>query len=170
MSTIADEKLLIGRILSTFGVKGWVKVMSFTEDRAGIAAYRPWQLMLRGQWKIVSPLASRQQGKGVVAHLDGVESCEEAERLIGADIYIDKSLLATPEQGVYYWFDLEGLRVKNLEGVDLGIVDHLFASGANDVIVIKGERERLVPYLRDQVVMDVDLVHGVMTVDWDSEF
>ena len=107
----------------------------------------------------------------VVAKLAGCNDRDAAEQLVGAEISIRRTQLpATTEPGEFYWTDLVGLRVQTVEGVDLGRIERLFETGANDVIVVQGERERLVPYVWEQVVRDVDLEAGVMHVDWDPEF
>ncbi len=164
------EMILLGSITATFGIKGWVKVFSHTEDRAGIAKYDPWHIKLRGEWRTIRALEARPQGKGVVARLEGVDDCNAAEAYIGAEIYIPRDKLPAAQAGEVYWIDLEGLRVVNLEGGELGIVDYLFDCGANDVLVVKGDRERLIPYIKDQVIIKVDLETGVLTVDWDKDF
>lgn len=162
--------ILLGRVTATFGIKGWVKVFSHTEDRAGIGGYNPWHIKLRGEWLTVRPLEARTQGKGVVARLEGVDDCETAQGLIGAEIYIRRDQLPAVQEGEIYWIDLEGLRVVNVAGDDLGVVDYLFNCGANDVLVVKGDRERMIPYVKGQVVVDIDLEGGVLTVDWDKDF
>ena len=81
-----------------------------------------------------------------------------------------RDALPKPAPGELYWSDLEGLRVRTVEGRELGTVSHLFETGANDVIVVKGDRERLIPFLRDSVVREVDLAAGTMIVDWDPDF
>jgi 16S rRNA processing protein RimM len=91
-------------------------------------------------------------------------------RWIGADIRVDRALLPKPKPGEFYWIDLEGLRVRTTEGVELGTVSHLFATAANDVMVVKGERERLIPFIRDRFVTEVDIDGGTLVVDWDPEF
>jgi len=83
---------------------------------------------------------------------------------------VPRSELPDPGPDSFYWTDLEGLTVRTVAGVELGVVDHLLETGANDVLVLKGERERLIPYVRGAVVTDVDLEQGVITVDWDPEF
>jgi 16S rRNA processing protein RimM len=90
--------------------------------------------------------------------------------LIDCDIAVQREQLPALESGEYYWTDLQGLRVVNLEGVELGVVSHLFETGANDVLVVRGERERLIPYTTGEAIQEVDLDHGQITVDWDPEF
>ncbi len=116
-------------------------------------------------------VGGQRQGKLVVAALEGVADRDAAAALIGWDILIDKEQLPVPEQGEYYWADLVGLRVETEQGEALGIVDHLMETGANDVLVVKdGKKERLIPFLQQQTVLNVDIENGLMIVDWDPDF
>ena len=162
-------QLVVGRIGGLFGVRGWVKVFSYTEPRDNILSYSPWLLHIGGEWVTAKPVGGRIHGKGLVAQIEGYDDRDAAATLLGCDIAINRSQLPAAGQDEIYWADLVGLRVVTLEGVELGVVDHLFETGANDVLVLKGERERLLPYI-DQVVHEVDLAGGVMRVDWDPEF
>lgn len=165
-----DEKIILGRISGLFGVRGWVKVYSHTSPREGILGYPTWYLRCGDGWQAY-PLASGQaHGKGVVAKLAGFEDRDQAATLIGRDIAVGRAQLPKLQPGEYYWTDLEGLRVKNLEGVDLGVVSHLFETGANDVLVVKGDRERLIPYTWGEAVREVDPPTGFIVVDWDPDF
>jgi 16S rRNA processing protein RimM len=165
-----DGMIILGRISGLFGVRGWVKVYSHTSPRDGILRYKTWYLHQDGGWQAHKLAAGQAQGKGVVAKLAGFEDRDQAAALVGIDIAITRDQLPRLEPGEYYWADLEGLRVENLEGVDLGVVSHLFETGANDVLVVKGERERLIPYTMGEAVKEVDLQAGRILVDWDPDF
>ena len=165
-----EQHLLIGKISGVFGIKGWVKVFSYTEDRKNILDYSPWVLQKGEQRKVFNVVSGSAQGKSIVACLEGIDSRNDAELLTGWDIFIDASQLPPTEQNEYYWSDLVGLKVETTTGINLGVVDHLIETGANDVLVVAGERERLIPFLHQQTVINVDLKAGVMVVDWDSEF
>ena len=165
-----DGMIIIGRVSGLFGVRGWVKIYSHSSPREGILRYRTWYLESAGEWQAYKLISGRAQGKGVVAHLAGCDDRDGAAALIGRDIAIRREQLPALEPGEYYWTDLEGLRVENLQGVDLGVVSHLFETGANDVLVVKGDRERLIPYIMGQAVREVDLAAGRMVVDWDPDF
>jgi 16S rRNA processing protein RimM len=106
----------------------------------------------------------------VVAQIDGIVDRDQALTLMGWDVYISHEQLPAPDEGEYYWIDLIGLDVENLEGIQLGKVGSLFETGANDVLLIKGERERAIPFLQGQTVMSIDLAAGKMIVDWDADF
>jgi len=166
----ADRLLTVGRIVGIHGVEGWVKLESWTEPRLRIFSYRPWRLTLAGSEFEAASAQGHEQGKGMVAKLPGCDDRVAAAKLVGATIQVPRSALPKPKRGEYYWTDLEGLIVVTVDGVDLGKVSHLFATGANDVLVVRGERERLIPFVTGQFVKEVDLKAGRITVDWDPEF
>jgi len=170
MPKAPSDLVTVGRISGLYGVRGWVRVYSHTEPREGIVRYSPWYLRLGGEWRPVAVAEGRRHGKGVVARLEGCEDRDQAARLMGAEIAVRRDQLPPLPEGDYYWTDLEGLRVVNREGVELGTVERLMETGANDVLVVRGERERLVPYLPGRVVLGVDLEGGEIRVDWDPDF
>lgn len=170
---MADERaelLVVGRISGLYGVRGWLKIYSHTQPRENIIGYSPWLIGTEGAWRSVAVEDGRAQGKGVVAKLAGYDDRDAAAALIGHEIAIRRDQLERLTAGEYYWADLEGLRVVTLDGVELGVVDHLFETGANDVVVVRGDRERLVPFVRGDVIRKIDLQGGVMEVDWDPDF
>lgn len=164
-----DDYVILGRIAGIYGVRGWVKVYSETRQREDILRYPRWSLRRLSGWQEVAVLDGRAQSGGVVACLEGVEDRDQARALIGTDIAVRREELPPAETGTYYWADLEGLKVVNLEGVELGTVSHLFETGANDVLVVAGDRERLIPYTQ-AAVKEVDLAGGILRVDWDADF
>ncbi len=170
--TAAGRRVLIGRIVGLYGVQGWLKIESWAEPRMRIFDYQPWLLgAAPGAETQVSGVKGREQGKGMVAQLPGVNDREQAAAWIGSDIYVSRDQLPPPAEGEYYWVDLEGLEVVTTEDVSLGRVSHLFATGANDVVVVRdGARERLIPFVQGSYVRSVDLSAGRMVVDWDPEF
>lgn len=171
-----DRYVVMGKLTSPYGVKGWLKVYSYTSPMDGILDYPEWQLRLDGKTAMRQVVQGRRQGKGLVVSLEGVASREAAELWAGAEILLPKDALPALEAGEYYWHQLEGLRVVTREGVDLGRVSYLFETGANDVLVVRGDaeavddKERLLPFLPGQVVHEVDLDAVRMTVDWDPDF
>ncbi len=122
-----------------------------------------------GAWAPLRVLDGRSQGRGLIARLEGCTDRDQAHALIGAEIAIDLAQLPALGAGEYYWAQLEGLRVVNLQGVELGRVSHLLETGANDVLVVKGEREHLIPYI-GAVIRAVDTEAGLIRVDWDPDF
>jgi 16S rRNA processing protein RimM len=164
-----NDYVILGRVSGVYGLRGWVKVYSETRDRADILNYKRWFLRRPEGWQAVRLIEGRAQAKGVIARLEGVEDCDQARALIDTEIAVRKADLPPAEPGTYYWADLVGLKVVNLEGVELGTVSHLFETGANDVVVVQGERERLIPFTRD-AVKNVDLESRLIRVDWDADF
>jgi 16S rRNA processing protein RimM len=147
-----------------------VRVFSYTEPRDNIVHYQPWYLKRDGEWQEQELAEGRQHGKGVVARLAGCADRDMASLLIGFEIGVRRDQLPTAQSGEYYWSDLQGLEVVTLAGEPLGVVDHLLETGANDVLVVRGERERLIPFVPGQVIHEVDLERGEIRVDWDKDF
>jgi len=168
---VTEDFVILGRISGVHGVRGWVKVYAETRAREDILRYSPWYLHGPAGWQARKPLEGRVQSSGVVVvHLEGIESVDQARTLIDAEIAVKREQLPELKHGEYYWSDLEGLRVVNVDGIDLGAVSHLFETGANDVLVVTdGERERLIPFTKD-TVKKVDLGAREIHVDWDPEF
>ena len=164
--------ILLGRVVGAFGVRGEVKVESWTEPRRQIFRYQPWTLRdPQGRERELLGARGREAGKHLVAVLPGIEDRDAAEALRGTEILVPRSALPPPKPGEYYWVDLEGLAVRTVEGVPLGTVSHLFSTGANDVIVVRDhERERMIPFVQPQYVTAVDFDAGTITVDWDPDF
>jgi 16S rRNA processing protein RimM len=160
----------VGKISGVFGIKGWVKVFSYTDDRENILDYSPWLLKKAGETKTVKVITGNLQGKAVVAQLDGIQDRDHAASLMGWDIFITPEQLPKAASDEYYWSDLVGLKVENTEGVDFGVITGLLETGANDVIIVQGERERCIPFLQGKTVVSIDLNTGKMIVDWDADF
>jgi 16S rRNA processing protein RimM len=175
MSEADTNTLVIGRIRGVFGVKGWVKIHSYTEPMENLLRYGHCQIKGRQGWEAVTIDAGKLHGKGLVAHIKGIDDREQAAALQNCDIAIPASELPELEQEEYYWRQLQGLTVFSGDEL-LGRVDHLLDTGANDVLVVKpcegsrDKRERLIPWLRETVVQRVDIAAGRMEVDWDPEF
>jgi 16S rRNA processing protein RimM len=164
----SDRRITIGRVIGLFGVGGWIKVYSHTRPREAILNYSPWQMAIDGAWRQLDLAEGRLQGKGIIAQLKGYGDRDAAASLVGADIAINVSQLPAAGAQEYYWAELEGLRVVNQAGETLGQVSYLLETGANDVLVVQGERERLIPFAKG-VVQRVDRQAGVIYVDWDAE-
>ncbi len=164
------RRILLGRVAGAFGVRGELRLVSWTEPRSAIFKYQPWILRVGAAEREVSGVRGRDTGKHLVATFPDVSDRDQAEALSGAELWVPRDRLPPPRPGQYYWVDLEGLEVVTLEGVRLGTVSHLFDTGANPVMVVAGERERLLPFVMDQYVASVDLEGRRITVDWDPEF
>jgi 16S rRNA processing protein RimM len=164
--------ILLGRIVGAHGVRGELKLESFTEPFEAILKYQPWQLRLRASEREVVGVRGRPNEKGLIIRLPEVDDRNAAELMRGAEIYVMRSVLPKPKPGEFYWVDLEGLRVRNLEDIEFGKVSHLFDTGANDVMVVKGndDKERMIPFVMDQFIKQVDFDNGEILVDWDADF
>ncbi len=167
---MTDQYILLGQISGVFGVKGWIKVFSYTDPRQGIVDYSYWYLKQGSKFQRINVIEGKRQGKLVIACLDGIYSREKAEILAGQEIYIEHAQLPETADHEYYWNDLLGLRVETNLGVDLGKIDSMMRTGANDVVVVSGDKERLIPFLQGTTVLNVDIEKGMMLVDWDPDF
>lgn len=159
----------MGRIAVPYGVRGWVNVNPDTELLDGLFDYPAWWVKTEAGWRAFSVEDAKVHGDHLVAKFEGIEDRDQAFRLKGKPVAVPREELPEPEEDEYYWSDLVGMKVENLQHVKLGTIAELFATGANDVIVVKGDRERLIPFI-DQVVLEVDLAGKHMLVDWDAEF
>ena len=165
---LTNEKLIVlGRVSGLFGVKGWVKIYSYTVPREAILDYRECLLGTDGKWTKAEFAEGQSHGKSVIARYVGVDDREAAAQLIGRDIAVSRDKLPQPDADEYYWADLEGLAVVSPDGTPLGVVSKVMATGANDVLVVKGDKEILVPFIMHDVIHSVDLDKGEITVDWD---
>ena len=164
----AHKPVELGYISAVHGIKGWVKVHSWTKPMEAIFNYQPW--LLEKDKKPVDIVDGRKQGKGLAALLPDCEDRDQAARLVGQKIFCRREQLPATDEDEYYWSDLEGLEVRTTHGESLGRVERMMETGANDVMVIRGDRERLVPFVQGQYVTRVDLEEGLIEVDWDPEF
>jgi 16S rRNA processing protein RimM len=183
--TDSSDPVVVGRLTQPYGLKGWIKVHSYTESMENLLALclqKPegCQIFRAEQWQPVTVEAGKRHGKGLILKLKGVETPEQARLYSGCDLAVPVSALPPLADDEIYWYQLEGLRVvvddPQRGELVLGRVDHLFETGANDVVVVKpcegsiDDRERLLPYLPRRVVLDINLAAGTMKVDWDPDF
>ncbi|MBT3197842.1 MAG: ribosome maturation factor RimM [Gammaproteobacteria bacterium] len=165
-----DSPVLLGRVSGLFGVRGWVRIYSYTSPRENILAYPSWRLHQNGGEQAYTVSQGHRQGKGVVAQLEGISDRTTAESLLGAEIFVARDALQPPALNEYYWSDLVGCQVVNLQQEALGEVANLMETGANDVLIVKAEREeRLIPFV-DPWVQEVELDKRLIRVDWPSDF
>lgn len=165
-----DTIVTLGQINGVFGVKGWVKVYSYTAQQDAIFGYKPWYLLQGQYWQKVELIAGQRQGKGLIALIDGYDTRDAALALRNTLVGAKRSCLPQLSEGEFYWSDLIGLSVKTIDGQVLGKIDSLVETGANDVMVVKGQREHWIPWVMYDVVKSVDLVGGLVEVDWDADF
>ena len=171
MHTDPNHYVVLGQVLGVFGVKGWVKIRSDTEPRDNILHYSPWYLRQPEGWVSYRLSASQMQSKGLIVQFEGITDRDVAARLLGCEIGVPRDQLPVPAKGEYYWADLIGLRVRNLQGEELGKVTTLLETGANDVLVVRdNEQEYLIPYITGYYVLKVDPAAGFIEVDWQRDY
>jgi 16S rRNA processing protein RimM len=164
----AAKRIVVGRIAGVFGVKGWLKVMSYTSPRENILNYTPWQIQLKDTWREVCVQDWKAHNKGLTVVLEGIDDRDVARELTGADILVLRSQLEELPQGEYYQEDLLEMEVINREGKSLGRVKEIMETGANEVLVIEGEHRHLVPLVWDRYLLAIDQDTGVIRVDWEE--
>jgi 16S rRNA processing protein RimM len=167
--TSPDQLVAMGRIAGAFGIKGWIKVQPFTEGPGSLLAYRTWWIEDETGWCEREVEKAQVQGQAVAAKLAGCDDRDAAAAYRGRQVAVPRSALPKAAENEFYWADLIGLKVVNTADEDLGTVARVFETGANDVLVVEGGRERLIPFI-EQVVQQVDLPAGVIRVDWSSDF
>ena len=163
-----DKNVFVGKISSPHGIKGWVKVISYTDPLENILSYRDWFIKNDGSSKSFSIEDSRIQGKKIIVKLDGINDRNSAEDLKNKEILVSRKELPELEKNTFYWNDLLNLSVINQKGKQIGKVDSLFETGSNDVLVIVNEnKERfLVPFIMEEVIRKVDLAKEFISIDW----
>lgn len=166
---IGENLVEVGTLSGVYGVKGWLRVYSYTDPPENILSYGPW-LVGDGAPVLHEVLDGSVHGKGIIVRLAGIDDRDLARGLVGATIRVPRKRFAEVAAGEYYCSDLIGLQVRNHDGVAFGEVLDVMETGANDVLVIQGERRRLVPFLVPDVIRSVDLGAGTMDVDWDADF
>lgn len=159
----------MGHIVAPYGVRGWIKIQPQTEAVDGLLSYPRWWLARDQGWQEYKVVEGRAHGATLVARLEGCDDRDQAMALRGLQVAVPRSELPPPEEGEFYWCDLIGLKVENTRGEKLGQVEEVFATGANDVLVVRGERERLIPFIAP-VVVGVELENARILVDWEADF
>lgn len=175
---MSEQKIeVVGKLGSTYGIRGWLRLYSSTEQTESIFDYQPWFLNIKGQWQNVELESWRYHSNDLIVKLKGVEDREAAQLLTNTEIGVDLAVFPTLSDGDYYWHDLIGCQVVNLDGYTMGTVTELMETGSNDVLVVRatskdafGKQERLIPFLYEQVVKRVDLTTKTIEVDWDAGF
>lgn len=180
MSIDPSDLVVIGKVTSVYGVKGWVKIHSYTEPMENLLTYQHCYIEFNGSWQPLVLDDAKSHGKGLIALIKGVEDREQARLYSQCPIAIPAQELPETEEDEVYWHQLEGLQVMSTtaDGAEvlLGKVRHMMATGANDVLAVNSSqgsidnRERLIPWLPKQVIKEIDLDAGRILVDWDPEF
>jgi 16S rRNA processing protein RimM len=158
--------VVMGRVRAPHGLKGWVTIQPFTQEPDGLLDYPEWWLGGADVWKPYRVAEAIVRGATMVARFEGITDREVAAALKGREVAVPRSAMPAAGEGEFYWADLLGLEVRNREAVSLGRVEKILETGANAVLVVKGEKEVLVPLIQD-VLVNVDLGAGQLTVDWE---
>ena len=161
--------VVMGQVIAPYGVKGWIKIRTFTESIDSLSQYPSWWVSQESDWTEMRVLEARPHNDVLLARLENCDNRNMAELLNGHEIGVPRSALPQSQDGEYYWVDLIGLQVVNRQNVAMGEVTGLLQTGANNVLKVTGERERLIPIV-DDVLVEVDLKQRRITVDWDADF
>jgi 16S rRNA processing protein RimM len=161
--------VVMGRVRAPFGIKGWVKVQPFTHEVDGLLGYPAWWLNRAGEWNLQPVAEVTVHGPTVVVRFEGCEDREAAVKYTGAEVAIPRADLPATAKDEFYWADLIGAEVSNPRGESLGKVATLLETGANPVLVLEGDRERLVPFIAS-VVLEVDVAARRLVVEWERDY
>ena len=174
---VIGKDVTLGKVGAVYGIKGWLKIHSFTDDQEAILDYFPWSLKLGNKIQSVEITDWRKHNNGIVVKVAGIDDRDIAQKLVGSEIFVSEDALSDLPEGEFYWRDLIGMSVVTDKGYDLGQVSDIMETGANDVLVVKanlkdgfGKKERLIPYLMDQVILSISTENKQICVDWDPGF
>jgi 16S rRNA processing protein RimM len=174
---VIGKDVTLGKVGAVYGIKGWLKIHSFTDDQEAILDYFPWSLKLGNKIQSVDITDWRKHNNGLVVKVAGIDDRDVAQKLVGSEIFVSEEALSDLPEGEFYWRDLIGMAVVTDKGYDLGQVSDIMETGANDVLVVKanlkdgfGKKERLIPYLMDQVILSISAEDKQICVDWDPGF
>ncbi len=163
-----DDFILVGKIVGAHGVKGTVRILLYSgSDSALFKADSLYIKETEGDLKRYEITSLNLYGNIVRANLEGIVSRTQAKDIAGSFVFLTKNSLDVPEEGVWYWFELIGLSVLTKEGEPIGIVESIFPTGANDILVVKEkktDKEILVPAI-EPIVTDVDMKKKILWVD-----
>ncbi|MFT5164577.1 MAG: 16S rRNA processing protein RimM [Alteromonadaceae bacterium] len=172
-----SEKVILGKVGAPYGIKGWLKLTAYTDDPEGIFNYKTLLIQMDGQWKQHTVADWRRHNNGVVFRFANIEDRNGAQGFTNAEVAVLAEDLPDLPDEEFYWRDLIGLNVVNQSGYQMGQVSDILETGANDVLVIKAkpndafnQTERLIPFLLEQVVKEVNQQDKVILVDWDPGF
>lgn len=172
-----DEKIVVGKFGASYGIRGWLKVFSYTDDAESIFDYSPWFVNHKGEWVEYKVESWKRHNKGMVAKLQGLDVREDANLMTNFEIAIDPASLPELSEDEFYWRELFGMQVVTTQGYNLGDVVDMLETGSNDVLVVKanlkdafGQKERLIPFLEEQVIKNIDRTAQRIEVDWDPAF
>lgn len=166
----SSDWVVVGRFGRPHGIKGLVTVLSFTEPRDNLLDYKHWHVGINNQWQPLTLLETTVNNKFILAKIAGYPEREDVARLTNLDIAVNREQLRALAPGEFYWHELIGMHVVNKEGIALGEVTEVMATGSNDVLIVMGEDRHLIPYLPGDVITEINVNQRRITVDWDSSF
>ncbi len=164
-----DNDVLVGKIAGVYGIKGWVKIVSYTRPVENILNYKQWFIGSTDKRDQFTVEACKQHGKGFIAKLEGLDDRDKAMELHQQDIVISRDDLPELEPGEYYWHDLIDLEVIDQNQKVLGKISNILETGANDVFEVSGDKKRLIPWVTEVYIQAIDLESGVIQVDWEDD-
>lgn len=162
--------VVVGRFGRTHGIKGFITVHSFTEPRDNLLRYTDWHACIDKEWRPLKTLRTEVYDKHILAQIEGYEGPEQVAVLTNVDIAVSREQLPSLAPGEYYWHELVGMQVVNQQGLVFGKVVDIMPTGANDVLVVEGDKRRLIPYLPGQFIIEINASQRLISVDWDADF
>ncbi len=167
---MCNEHLIVGKIGAPYGVKGWVKIFSINRSPESLLEYETWYVESQNGWEILEISERKRHDGHVIAHIAGIDDREIAKQFTNKQISILPTQLPKAEKNEFYWLDLEGLKVITKDGEELGQIDNMMETGANDVMIVVGNKKRLIPFVLNKTVLSVDLKKKEIIVDWDPSY
>lgn len=167
---MAKNWVLVGTIGKAYGIKGWVKINSYTEPTSNILTYHPWHLAAphKENSPFTMEIINYQSHHGrLTVQFAGCQTSESAALLTNHKIYVERQALSPLTEGEYYWVDLIGLKVYTRKKIYLGVIVDILATGSNDVLVVVDQNRYLIPFLLEQTIKSINLEQKTMLVDWD---
>lgn len=172
-----DQKLLtIGKFGSPYGIRGWVKILSFTEIPEYIFHYKPWLVRKTNLLEIIKLNNWKKNNKTTIAKIDGINDRTQAELIKNQKIFINNHSLPKLTKGNYYWKDIIGCTVININNYIFGNVKKLIETGSNDVLVVRSNckdfaiKERFIPFIEQKIIKNINISNKIIKVDWNPNF
>ncbi|MCV2518433.1 MAG: ribosome maturation factor RimM [Candidatus Lightella neohaematopini] len=174
-----SNPIIVGQVGSTYGVLGWLKMYSFTKRKTDIFSYQPFFIkdINNNNWKKLRISSWKLNKNYIILKINDINSKERAKLLTNFYIFIDKKQLPILSNNEYYWVDIIGLKVINIENYFLGVVSNIIETKANDILVVKKNiddyfniYERFIPYLYNRIVKKIDIKNKIVIVIWNPKY
>jgi len=170
MDLAETDWVVVGRFCRPHGIKGFIRVLSFTEPRDNLLNFTPWYIKQRQGWQPIERFNDEITHKHILTQVKGYVQREDVAALTNCEIAVPRDLLPTLDADEHYWHELMGMQVVHVNSEVLGEVSEIMMTGSNDVLVVEGTERYLIPFLVDEVIKSVDKTTRVITVDWDLDF